>query len=101
MEKIIAVLEDASLQVLSDVLYAITVFFQQVNMQTGIILTNEYFKCNRLDFSNYVKNHVIIMFSDQQFVDINKDIHSPQVQAQKCHNTCRKHTFWMQFLPLP
>lgn len=41
------------------------------SMQTGVILTKEYLGLNRLDFLNYVKIHVIIMFSDQQFVDIN------------------------------
>lgn len=38
----------------------------------------------RLKFSNDVKIHVIVMFSDQQFVDINEGIHASQVHAHRC-----------------
>lgn len=88
MRKIIAVLDDAHLQTLCDVLYVITAFFQWVNANRGHIrfYQREYFRHIRLEFSNDVKIHFIIMFSDQQFVDINERIHAPQVHAHRCQH---------------
>ena len=57
------------------------------SIQTGVTSDstkgNEYFRPIRLEFSNEVKIHVIITFSDQQFVDISEGIHAPQVHARR------------------